>query len=150
MDFLIDLPWHHQAAATKLGSCQHPSSFAMGTPPFLVDLRSFYRFKLSNFPMKVGDVKKEGGFSMLCFFTGGHVKERERNAAVNHAFRLETSMAHRNSRILKMGTYRRWTKRSNPIIQSLAPGPQISILRFGCVAGAGGQNNQTFNTKQCI
>ena len=54
-----------------------PAVLPWEPPPFLVDLRSFYRFKLSNFPVKVGfcDVKKKGGLSMLCFFTGGHVKE---------------------------------------------------------------------------
>ena len=35
--------------------------------------------------------------------------------------------------------YSRWTKISNPTMQSLPPAPLISMLRFGCVVGAGGQ-----------
>jgi hypothetical protein len=50
MDFLIDLPWHHQAAATKLGSCQHPSSFAMGTPPFFGGSAVFLSLQTEQFP----------------------------------------------------------------------------------------------------
>ena len=78
MDFLIDLPWHHQATATKLGSCQH-RSFAMGTPPFFGGSAVFLSLQTEQFP-------HESRCWVIVNAVLLYWRARERNAAVNHAF----------------------------------------------------------------